>query len=97
MEYTKLTRHRAYIISVNAAILTDSGATCKCNDPEDITCMGKNDFGTDYSLCLQDVNRDLITATAAISGLSTFVFGFLTNIPVALAYVVPQGLLYLGL
>jgi AGZA family xanthine/uracil permease-like MFS transporter len=32
-----------------------------------------------------DIKRDLITATAAISGLSSFVFGFLTNLPVALA------------
>jgi AGZA family xanthine/uracil permease-like MFS transporter len=31
------------------------------------------------------LNRDLITATATISGVSSFVFGFLTNLPVALA------------
>jgi adenine/guanine/hypoxanthine permease len=31
------------------------------------------------------VKRDLITATAAIAGLSTVSFGFLTNMPVALA------------
>jgi AGZA family xanthine/uracil permease-like MFS transporter len=33
------------------------------------------------------VNRDLITATAAIAGLGSFMFGFLTNLPVALALV----------
>jgi AGZA family xanthine/uracil permease-like MFS transporter len=32
-----------------------------------------------------DIKRDLITATAAISGLSSFLFGFMTNMPVALA------------
>lgn len=33
------------------------------------------------------VNRDLITATAVIAGLGSIMFGFLTNLPVALAYV----------
>jgi xanthine/uracil/vitamin C permease (AzgA family) len=32
------------------------------------------------------IKRDLITATAVISGISTFAFGFFTNLPVALAY-----------
>jgi xanthine/uracil/vitamin C permease (AzgA family) len=32
-----------------------------------------------------DLKRDLITATAAISGLASFLFGFMTNLPVALA------------
>jgi adenine/guanine/hypoxanthine permease len=80
-----LNTSRAYIISVNASILTDTGGTCKCNDPVDPTCMQSNDFGTQYSLCLQEINRDLITATAVISGLATLAFGFLTNLPVALA------------
>lgn len=31
------------------------------------------------------VRRDLITATAAIAGISSIAFGFLTNLPVALA------------
>jgi AGZA family xanthine/uracil permease-like MFS transporter len=31
------------------------------------------------------INRDLITATAAIAGVGSFAFGFLTNLPVALA------------
>lgn len=30
------------------------------------------------------LKRDLITATAALSGLSSIVFGFLTNLPVSL-------------
>jgi AGZA family xanthine/uracil permease-like MFS transporter len=32
-----------------------------------------------------DLNQSLITATAAIAGFSSFLFGFLTNMPVALA------------
>ena len=32
-----------------------------------------------------DIKRDLITATAAVAGISSIVFGILTNLPVALA------------
>ncbi|KAF4982034.1 hypothetical protein FZEAL_2284 [Fusarium zealandicum] len=32
-----------------------------------------------------DVRRDLVTATAAISGMASFMFGLLTNLPVAIA------------
>jgi xanthine/uracil/vitamin C permease (AzgA family) len=32
-----------------------------------------------------ELSRSLVTATAAIAGLSSFLFGFLTNMPVALA------------
>src|ERR1700760_1231171 len=35
--------------------------------------------------CTLDVQRDLITTTAAISGFSSCLFGLLTNLPVALA------------
>ncbi|KAL5119459.1 hypothetical protein ACEQ8H_002729 [Pleosporales sp. CAS-2024a] len=71
----------AYIIAVNASILTDSGATCVCNDPVDPTCMKDED----YSLCLVQVNRDFITATAAISALASFLMGVMANLPVAVA------------
>lgn len=39
----------------------------------------------EYALCVRDLNRSLITATAAIAGFSSILFGFLTNMPVALA------------
>jgi adenine/guanine/hypoxanthine permease len=32
-----------------------------------------------------DIQRDLVTATAAISGIASIMFGFFTNLPVALA------------
>ncbi|KAF2264590.1 purine transporter [Lojkania enalia] len=73
----------AYIIAVNASILSDSGGNCKCNDTTgtDLFCE-KNE---EYMSCVQDLNRSLITATAAIAGFSSFLFGFVTNMPVCLA------------
>lgn len=71
----------AYIIAVNASILADSGATCVCSNTQDPTCAAD----PAYNQCLLEVKRDLITATAAIAGLASFSFGFLTNMPVALA------------
>jgi xanthine/uracil/vitamin C permease (AzgA family) len=35
---------------------------------------------------MADIERDLITATAAISGFASCLFGLFTNLPVALAY-----------
>ncbi|KAI9673551.1 MAG: hypothetical protein M1829_004058 [Trizodia sp. TS-e1964] len=71
----------AYIIAVNASIVSQTGGPCVCNDTTDPTCA-KN---TEYATCLLGVNRDLITATATIAGLSTIMFGLFTNLPVALA------------
>lgn len=73
----------AYIISVNASIVSDSGGTCVCTstDPEDPICMANEE----YLLCKGIVKRDLITATAAISAFASFFMGLLSNMPVALA------------
>lgn len=71
----------AYIISVNATILTDSGGTCVCNDPADPLC----DNNVEYNLCLNVIRRDIITATAAISALGSFCMGLFANMPIALA------------
>ncbi|KAF4549885.1 Permease family protein [Elsinoe fawcettii] len=72
----------AYIIAVNAAILTDSGGTCICNStPEDPVCA----VNEEYSLCLVELNRDFVTATAAISALASFMMGLFANLPVAVA------------
>ena len=38
-----------------------------------------------YELCVQEVNQDLITATAAIAALSSFCMGLFANMPIALA------------
>lgn len=73
----------AYIIAVNAAILADTGYDCVCEQPEDQ--MGNCANQDDYSKCYNEIKLDLITATAAISGFSSIMFGLLTNLPVALA------------
>lgn len=72
----------AYIISVNATITSDSGGSCVC-PPESQADLCNSDNA--YLLCVQEVNRDIVTATAAIAALSTFFMGLLANLPVALA------------
>ncbi|KAF4632597.1 hypothetical protein G7Y89_g5523 [Cudoniella acicularis] len=38
-----------------------------------------------YEQCVQEVNRDLVTGTAAIAALTSFCMGFFANMPIALA------------
>merc|ERR1711939_495820 len=71
----------AYIISVNSTIVADSGGTCVC--PADNTNLCVDDG--DYLLCKARVQRDLVTGTAAIAALTTFMMGLLANMPIALA------------
>ncbi|KAI3398659.1 hypothetical protein diail_8846 [Diaporthe ilicicola] len=73
----------AYIIAVNADILSETGGTCKCEPPfgPKDTCANE----AEYLSCANVVKQDLITATAALSGLASILFGFFTNLPVALA------------
>jgi len=66
-------------ISVNAAILSDSGGTCVCTRSD--LCVTDDAYKT----CVNEVRQDLITATAAISALSSFIMGLLANLPVGLA------------
>ncbi|SPO06404.1 probable permeases [Cephalotrichum gorgonifer] len=72
----------AYIIAVNASIVSDTGGTCVCNGGDDDPICAKNE---DYLMCVQEIRRDLVTATAAISALSTFCMGLFANMPVGLA------------
>jgi len=71
----------AYIISVNASILSDTGGTCVCTNTTDPTCA------TDaaYLACANEVRTDLITSTAAISAIASFLMGLLANLPVGMA------------
>ncbi|KAG2340458.1 hypothetical protein BDR05DRAFT_966718 [Suillus weaverae] len=69
----------AYIISVNATIVSDSGGTC--------VCEAANNCATDptYLQCIQEVKQDLITSTAAMSALASILMGALANLPVGMA------------
>lgn len=69
----------AYIISVNASILADSGGTCEC--PTNDGCTTDDT----YAACLTEVQRDLITTTAAVSALASGLMGILANLPVGMA------------
>ncbi|RDA88943.1 hypothetical protein CP532_0672 [Ophiocordyceps camponoti-leonardi (nom. inval.)] len=71
----------AYIIAVNASLLSQTGGTCVCDQRPHALC----DTDPDFRACKEEVRRDLITATAAIAGMASIVFGALTNLPVALA------------
>ncbi|KAJ7502793.1 xanthine/uracil permease [Mycena galericulata] len=71
----------AYIISVNASIISDSGGTCECPTPN-FCPTGSNPV---YDACVNDVRNDLITSTAAISALASFLMGLLANLPVGMA------------
>ncbi|KAK9456227.1 permease family-domain-containing protein [Dipodascopsis uninucleata] len=72
----------AYIISTNASIASESGGTCVCNGTaDDPTC----DKDSEYMQCVEMIKRDLVTATAAISALTSFSMGLFANIPIGLA------------
>ncbi|KAI9150683.1 Efflux pump notK' [Paramyrothecium foliicola] len=73
----------AYILAVNSTIVADSGGTCICEstNPEDPICA----IDPAYLLCKNDVKRDLVTATAAITALTTFALGALSNMPVGIS------------
>ncbi|KAG5929038.1 hypothetical protein E4U42_007349 [Claviceps africana] len=71
----------AYIISVNASLLSQTGGPCNC----DLAVKNDCDSIPEFKSCKEAVRRDLITATAAVSGMASLVFGLATNLPVALA------------
>src|SRR5687768_1220748 len=58
----------AYIISVNATIIADSGGPCECTtSTTNKFCIGDEA----YERCLETIKHDLITATALISCIAT--------------------------
>lgn len=69
----------SYIIAVNASIVSDSGGTCVCNEPAGASLI-PCEKDTEYLLCVADVKKDLVTATAAISALGTFFMGLFANL-----------------
>ncbi|KIK69176.1 hypothetical protein GYMLUDRAFT_35245 [Collybiopsis luxurians FD-317 M1] len=71
----------AYIISVNASIVSDSGGTCVCTNTTDPSCS----TDADYLACVNDVRNDLIISTASMAALSSFLMGLLANLPIGMA------------
>lgn len=68
-------------ISVNASILSDSGGPCECPGTSTDHCVSDQV----YLACVNEVRQDLITSTAAISALCSFLMGLFANLPVGLA------------
>ena len=67
----------AYIIAVNASVVSDTGGTCVCNGgPADPIC----NTNQEYQPCKAEIRRDIVTATAAISALTSFAIGLLANL-----------------
>ena len=78
----------AYIIAVNASIVSDSGGTCECpHTAADPTC----DNNPDYMLCTQKIKRDVVTATTAISALACCSMGLFANLYVDTIMTVITG------
>ncbi|KAM6499733.1 purine transporter [Amanita muscaria] len=81
VQQTEIRAGMTTLIAVNASILSDSGGTCVC--PTSDGCV--NDTTYQAVACINEMKRDLITTTAAISSLSLFLMGLLANLPVGLA------------
>ena len=64
---------------MNASILSDSGGTCVCNTSD--LCV----TDSEYLSCVEEVRKDMITATAASAALASFLLGLLANLPVGMA------------
>lgn len=76
----------AYIITVNATILTASGGTCSvadCSPPATPNCTLKPNAG--YEACLAKTKNDLVVATSVTAMVSSVAMGFLANLPLGLA------------
>ncbi|KAI8983036.1 permease family-domain-containing protein [Pilobolus umbonatus] len=72
----------AYIISVNASIISDSGGTCVCEPTEaDPVC----DLNEDYMACVYQIKLEMIMATALISMIASSLVGVFANLPIGLA------------
>lgn len=77
----------AYILAVNASILSDSGATCTtsdCINPSP-SCKFPPNVDPGYVSCVTGARRDLIAATAIASLVGSFIMGVFANLPLGLA------------
>jgi AGZA family xanthine/uracil permease-like MFS transporter len=63
--------------------VSDSGGNCVCPASSTDACI--TDSPLEYLQCIEEVKRDLVTATAAIAALTSFCMGLFANLPIALA------------
>ncbi|KAK8947229.1 Adenine/guanine permease AZG1 [Platanthera zijinensis] len=77
----------AYILAVNASIISDSGATCSLSDclHPSPSCKFPPEVDPGYTNCVARARRELITATAVASLIGSALMGFFANLPIALA------------
>ncbi|KAK9909872.1 hypothetical protein WJX75_008797 [Coccomyxa subellipsoidea] len=82
----------AYILSVNSNIVAETGGTCSSNDctgplKGQFECRFDGPDGTNpgYAACVDEIRKNLVTATAASSLIACAIMGFLANMPLALA------------
>ncbi|KAF7838210.1 adenine/guanine permease AZG2 [Senna tora] len=76
----------AYIISVNATILSVSGGTCSaadCSPPATADCVLRSNAG--YDACLAKTKSDLVVATVLSAMAASMAMGVLANLPFGLA------------
>ncbi|OIW21857.1 hypothetical protein TanjilG_13726 [Lupinus angustifolius] len=76
----------AYIITVNATIITASGGACSaadCSAPAGPECVVKPNAG--YESCLAKTKSDLVVATAVVGMIASMAMGLLANLPFGLA------------
>ncbi|KAI8099317.1 permease family-domain-containing protein [Halteromyces radiatus] len=72
----------AYIISVNASIISSSGGTCVCpKTAEDPVC----DNDTAYAACVFDLKLQMIMSTTIIAMISSVLIGVFANLPIGMA------------
>lgn len=67
----------AYILAVNPRILSESGGPC--------VPPGGDIFDPEYEMCMEEIKRQYITATAIGSMIGCIIMGLTANLPVALA------------
>ncbi|KAK3350686.1 permease family-domain-containing protein [Neurospora tetraspora] len=70
-----------YVLAANPAVIAMSGYECSCQGED----VGNPSCAQDYQTCIEELRRDMVTVTAAVSAMSCILFGLMTNMPVALA------------
>mmetsp|Transcript_4894 Transcript_4894/g.5962 ORF Transcript_4894/g.5962 Transcript_4894/m.5962 type:complete len:539 (+) Transcript_4894:90-1706(+) len=67
----------SYILAVNPRILADSGGPCVPGEG--------GIFAPEYEMCLQNITKQYVTATALCSMVGCLTMGLLANLPIALS------------